>query len=668
MSDLSTQLREYLDATASPIEFDGVVGDAVWVPSRQTSPKRRTTASWAYGIAGVVVPVALILGVALLLPGGNEDEVALQTPPSVPASGLEGTWVATEDDGSTLTATFQLSGDGVVEMLEVDDYASVCSGAPSTMTGTGGLESDTMLVIPEPILTCDDGSRPEALSGPPLEEQLQNLTFTYDPGTDTLTDNFGMVWSREGSEDANDVMRSDPTGGTPFPDTDAAVPGDDGAGPQPLGAVSILPDSVHLDFLFELCSDPNCFRDAHFMDPSGSGLGAGGFEPDTPFHVREGFPVVDAALGEGFDVVIYVTPFESSVDGFVAPGPTVRYTADYIVRGETDACGPDYEWQAGTVVCEWFVHEFEGGLPEGRYAMWAVWEAPCWAWVEYGYVVACTDPGEVMSLFSSGFDGPFEAGVEYESVDGEDPSLFAGLFGDGTAPEPILPVADGSGAAPTAGTPIPEMTEAIVGDPGQVTAQLGQITTLPTAVHLDFLFEICLPEVCFRDAHFMDPDGSGLGSGGYPAGEPFFIREGFPLTGEEPLGEGFDVVVYVTAMADPGHAGGEAIGETVRYTADYIVRGDVAGCGPGYRTQEVPVTCEWFVHEFADGLPAGRHALWVVWEAPCEAWIGFGFVEECADPDEVLSLFQSGFDAPFGDGVSYTDSDQAPMRASSAGG
>ena len=66
------------------------------------------------------------------------------------------------------------------------------------------------------------------------------------------------------------------------------------------------------------------------------------------------------------------------------------------------------------------------------------------------------------------------------------------------------------------------------------------------------------------------------------------------------------------------------------------------------KTQTEPVTCEWFVHEFHDGLAAGRHALWAFWEAPCSAWIDYGFVESCTDPDEIMSLFSSGVDSPWG--------------------
>jgi hypothetical protein len=121
-------------------------------------------------------------------------------PASAPQSPFLGTWVTTDFDGSTPTMVIQASEDEDLEILAHDDFASVCSGAPSTMIGTGGLEGSAELVIPSPVLTCDDGSQPEALSGPPLEEQLQNLTFTHDPGTDTLTDNFGSVWTREDVE------------------------------------------------------------------------------------------------------------------------------------------------------------------------------------------------------------------------------------------------------------------------------------------------------------------------------------------------------------------------------------------------------------------------------------------------------------------------------------
>ena len=103
----------------------------------------------------------------------------------------------------------------------------------------------------------------------------------------------------------------------------------------------------------------------------------------------------------------------------------------------------------------------------------------------------------------------------------------------------------------------------------------------------------------------MDPAGSGLGSGVFTADMPFYIREGFVNTGDEPLGAGFDVAVYVTQLSAPGEHGGRSMGETYRYTSDYVIRGTSEACGPTYETQTGPVTCEWFVHEFKDGLPGG---------------------------------------------------------------
>ena len=67
--------------------------------------------------------------------------------------------------------------------------------------GAGRLEGSTELVIPSPVLTCDDGSEPETLSGPPLQEQLRDWTLFLDPETDTLSDGFGGVWLREGTEE-----------------------------------------------------------------------------------------------------------------------------------------------------------------------------------------------------------------------------------------------------------------------------------------------------------------------------------------------------------------------------------------------------------------------------------------------------------------------------------
>jgi hypothetical protein len=216
-----------------------------------------------------------------------------------------------------------------------------------------------------------------------------------------------------------------------------------------------------------------------------------------------------------------------------------------------------------------------------------------------------------------------------------------------SSPVPPDVVADESGAAPTAGTPLPDEAGATAGDDGRGPLPLGEATTLPDSVRLDFLFEFCQGDVCWRDAHFLDPANPGFGSGRFAADTPFHIRQGFINTSDEPLGDGFDVVVYVTEIDEVGEFGGQTVGQTFRYISDYVIRGTSEACGPTYRTQTEPETCEWFVHEFNEGLPVGRHALWAMWEAPCRAWLDYGFTDGCDDPDEVISLFSSGVDSPF---------------------
>ena len=149
---------------------------------------------------GSAVVGLLVAGVAIgvLLRAFSSGTV----PANEPESPFLGTWVNTSDaDGGTQTMTVEGSAGGAVEITVRDDVAFVCSGTPATVTGTGRIEGGTALVIPSPVITCDDGSEPETSSGPPLAEQLRDLTFVLDPQTDTLSDGVGGVWLREGAED-----------------------------------------------------------------------------------------------------------------------------------------------------------------------------------------------------------------------------------------------------------------------------------------------------------------------------------------------------------------------------------------------------------------------------------------------------------------------------------
>ena len=149
--------------------------------------------------AGVVALLVTVLVTGALLRTLTSGLV----PANDPRRPFLGSWVALDTDGSTQTMTVEAPGEDAVEIAAHDDSASVCSDTPSTMVGTGRLEGSHRLVIPSPVLTCDDGSQPEALSGPPLQDQLRDWTLALDQRTDTLSDGFGSVWVREGTEEAS---------------------------------------------------------------------------------------------------------------------------------------------------------------------------------------------------------------------------------------------------------------------------------------------------------------------------------------------------------------------------------------------------------------------------------------------------------------------------------
>jgi len=186
-----------------------------------------------------------------------------------------------------------------------------------------------------------------------------------------------------------------------------------------------------------------------------------------------------------------------------------------------------------------------------------------------------------------------------------------------------------------------------------VRLRLGARTTLPDSARLDFLNTVCDwgdPSFCYRDAVMVDPLDEQSREGTWEAGVPFHVREGFVNEAEEPLGGGFEAEVYVTRREGPNLDGGiYEIDHTYRFFSDFVQRGTTTECGPGYWTQTEPHTCEWFVHDFPEGLPEGRYDIWVKWFAPCSAWEDLRLVDTCPDPTEVTSRFSSSVNMPFGD-------------------
>jgi len=148
-------------------------------------------------------PLMLLAAAALLLGGGALAAASgalrlWSTVPPDPRSAFVGTWVSTSDaDGGTQTMTVTLGAERSVAIVVTDTVATVCSGTSSTMTGRGTVDGDS-LVIATPDYRCDDGSEAQAVSGPPLEEQLRNLTYRRDAAQDILTAG-GGIWLREGA-------------------------------------------------------------------------------------------------------------------------------------------------------------------------------------------------------------------------------------------------------------------------------------------------------------------------------------------------------------------------------------------------------------------------------------------------------------------------------------
>jgi len=100
---------------------------------------------------------------------------------------FQGTWTSTDNDGSQQQLDIRGSAPGTHAMSLYDDSASVaCDGSPAHVQGTGSVEGTTLLMTG--TLTCQPG-------GNWLTGRI-SLSFTYSPGTDTLTDESGITWVR----------------------------------------------------------------------------------------------------------------------------------------------------------------------------------------------------------------------------------------------------------------------------------------------------------------------------------------------------------------------------------------------------------------------------------------------------------------------------------------
>jgi hypothetical protein len=116
-----------------------------------------------------------------------------------PSSVFSGSWISTDTDGSVQTVALATSVDQSVHMALHDSAASrACANAGADVTGSGELDSGGDLVVTLSKVTCDDGSAPSV-----SVQDLGSYIFSYDSENDRLTDNFGVVWSRAGADQAS---------------------------------------------------------------------------------------------------------------------------------------------------------------------------------------------------------------------------------------------------------------------------------------------------------------------------------------------------------------------------------------------------------------------------------------------------------------------------------
>lgn len=128
---------------------------------------------WRKAMGMAVVSAAAVSGVAVPSGAAGPDP-------------FDGVWASTDVDGSEQTLTVSGAAPATRSVTLFDESASVCGGAPAQLTGPGAVNG-TSLDVTGP-LTCRPG-------GNQLRVRI-SVTWTYDASTDTLTDQFGVVWHR----------------------------------------------------------------------------------------------------------------------------------------------------------------------------------------------------------------------------------------------------------------------------------------------------------------------------------------------------------------------------------------------------------------------------------------------------------------------------------------
>ncbi len=221
MTDLEQRLTDHLQhrATAVSPRYDLEAVEhglrSVEYVGREDPRSRRPV----FLVLAAAAAVAIIVGLAVVSTRAPVEPSTVATPTVVEDPEFSGVWVSTDIDGSAQTMEIKGVGDGSVEVRIQEaawDGAIVragkvaCGVAATTLTGTGELDGSGELVVTVAAVTCVDGSEPVVSAG-----ELADLRFAREAGSDTLTDDSGVVWHRKGADDPTAPPATDGTSASP---------------------------------------------------------------------------------------------------------------------------------------------------------------------------------------------------------------------------------------------------------------------------------------------------------------------------------------------------------------------------------------------------------------------------------------------------------------------
>jgi dipeptidyl aminopeptidase/acylaminoacyl peptidase len=193
MMDPERDLRDMMQRTADGVRH-------VPQPSRGLVRRARLRRVRTAALAGTVV-LALVVGGFAGARSLTSDEALPPADEDSKVSPFVDTWTTTDVDGRTRTMVIRAAGDDAYEITVQNHLALVCSGAPSTLTGTGQLIDSKLVFFPSPEITCDDGSQPKVEGFAESAGQLlSDLTFDYDPESDILI-NYSPLEDRRVAKD-----------------------------------------------------------------------------------------------------------------------------------------------------------------------------------------------------------------------------------------------------------------------------------------------------------------------------------------------------------------------------------------------------------------------------------------------------------------------------------